>query len=133
VIDYAPDEMTFSVTSDAAGIMMLSEIYDTGWRALVDGEEVDLLVADHALRAVPLPAGEHRVELRYDPLSLRAGLVISGLTGLAMLGTWLVALIRWLEHRRTMPRRRWRLSRASTPAGAAPDTLPDPPLIQRVR
>lgn len=133
VVEYAPDEMTFTVSSDAAGIMMLSEIYDTGWRAYVDGEEVDVLAADHALRAVPLPAGEHTVELRYDPLSLRAGLVISGVTALAMLGTWLVALIRWLAHRQTMPRRRWRLSRASSPVDAAPDALPDALPVQHFR
>ena len=85
-IDYGADEMSFSVSTDAPGLMMLSEIYDTGWRAFVDGEEVEVYVADHALRAVPVPAGEHTVELRYDPLSLRAGLAISGLTGLAVAG-----------------------------------------------
>ena len=34
-------------------------------------------VADLVLRAVPVPAGEHTVELRYESWSLRIGLAIS--------------------------------------------------------
>ncbi len=43
----------------------------------VDGGPVALYVADHALRAVPVPAGEHTVELRYQSRSLRIGLAVS--------------------------------------------------------
>lgn len=101
VIDYEADEMSFLATSDAAGLMMLSEIYDPGWKAFVDGEEVDLYVADHALRAVPIPAGEHTVELRYDPLALRAGLAISGLTLAGCLATVGTAIVRRVRGRYT--------------------------------
>ena len=40
--------------------------------------------ADHVLRAVPVPAGEHTVELRYESSPLRIGLA---LIALAVAGT----------------------------------------------
>ncbi len=65
---------------------MLSEGYDPGWRAEVDGEPAPVLVADHVLRAVPLPAGKHAVELRYVPPGLRLGLAITGITAAGLIG-----------------------------------------------
>jgi uncharacterized membrane protein YfhO len=57
--------------------LVLSEIYASGWQATVDGQAVKILPTNHALRGVPLPAGEHTVELRYEPISLRVGLIVS--------------------------------------------------------
>ena len=42
-------------------------------------------VADHVLRAVPVPAGEHMVELRHESSPLRIGLAISLISYLALI------------------------------------------------
>ncbi len=76
----SPDRLELETSSDAPGLLMLSESYDPGWKAYVDGEPVPVLVADHLLRAVPIPAGEHVVELRYEPTSLKIGIAISAAT-----------------------------------------------------
>jgi uncharacterized membrane protein YfhO len=55
----------------------LSEIYDPGWDAWIDGKKTDVHIADHALRAVAVPAGTHTVELHYTPPYLRLGLAIT--------------------------------------------------------
>ncbi len=70
---------------------MLSEIFYPAWQAYVDGKPAPLYVANHALRAVPLPAGEHTVELRYESATLRAGLLVTLVTLLAF-GALLIAL-----------------------------------------
>jgi uncharacterized membrane protein YfhO len=62
--------------------LVLSEVDYPGWRATVDGGPAQLLRADYVLRALCVPAGEHRVELVYDPPLLKIGL---GVTGLALL------------------------------------------------
>jgi uncharacterized membrane protein YfhO len=72
--------LRLSTRTTAPGLLMLSETYDPDWRAYVDNEPVPVLVADHLLRAVPLPAGEHDVVLRYEPRSLQAGVAITTVT-----------------------------------------------------
>lgn len=64
----------------ADGILVLSEIFYPGWRATLDGELVPILRADYVLRALCVPAGEHRVVMVYDPPLLKIGLAITGLT-----------------------------------------------------
>ncbi len=77
IVSSEPDVIRLRTGTGAPGLLMLSEITSPGWHATVDGRAVDVEIADHALRAVPIPAGEHTVELRYQPRSLRIGLIIS--------------------------------------------------------
>jgi len=116
VTHFEPDHVELTASTDAPGLVVLSQMYDPGWRAYLDGEEIDVHVANHALSAVPLPAGEHEIELRYDPLPLRAGVAISGLTGLVMTGVFVLALVRWHRDGASTPRRQWRLSPLSRSA-----------------
>jgi uncharacterized membrane protein YfhO len=61
-----------------------------GWQARVDGAPAPLEPVDGLLRGVPLPAGEHRVEIDFRPAVLRAGLLVTGAGLLALLG-----ILRW--------------------------------------
>ena len=54
-----------------------SDAYYPGWRATVAGQPAPLLRANHAFRAVPVPAGISEVVLRFVPTSLRMGLFLS--------------------------------------------------------
>lgn len=100
------DSLRIETRTDAPGLLMLSEIYDPGWSASIDGESADVLLADHVLRAIAIPAGEHTVELSYTPPRLRLGLTI---TGLALIGL-VAAVIRQLGDWHP----RWRRPRRST-------------------
>jgi hypothetical protein len=88
VTRYEPEAVTIATKATAPGLLVVSEVYDPGWRAYLDGKQVDLLPTDHVLRGVPIPAGEHTVELHYEPLSLRLGLAISGVATLGMLAVF---------------------------------------------
>lgn len=90
---YTDDTIRVEARTAADGLLVLSEVFDKGWNAYIDGERVPISVADHVLRAVPLPAGEHTVEMRYEPRSLQVGIVLSSL-GL-LLGVVLAALAGW--------------------------------------
>ena len=103
VTAYGPDTMTIAAQAAAPGLLVVSEVYESGWRAYVDGAEVAILPTDHALRGIPLPTGEHTVELRYNPLSLRLGLWISGLATATMLIAFAVAGGSWLTRRIRQP------------------------------
>ncbi|MDQ4128530.1 MAG: YfhO family protein, partial [Actinomycetota bacterium] len=84
VTTYEADRIRLKTATGARGLLMLSEAYYPAWKAYVDGRPVPLYVADHVLRAVPVPAGEHTVELRYESWSLRVGLAISLLAYLSL-------------------------------------------------
>ena len=45
----------------------------TGWSASVDGRAAPVLRVNHAQIGVPLPAGRHRVALRYQARGAWAG------------------------------------------------------------
>jgi hypothetical protein len=71
------DTIRVRTQSDTAGMLVLGEIFYPAWQATVDGVPAPIFVANHALRAVPLPSGEHVVELHYVSATLKAGLAIS--------------------------------------------------------
>ena len=77
------------VNSDAAGILVLADLFYPGWKAETDGRPALLLRADGFFRAVALTAGAHTVVFRYRPVSFLAGAVIS----LAALGAILLLFL----------------------------------------
>jgi hypothetical protein len=93
VTDWTEETRTAQVTASADGLVVFSEIHDEGWQATVDGEVVDIVQANHALVGVPVAAGTHTIELRYEPPGLRLGLWLSTLTGLAVLAAAIVAFV----------------------------------------
>jgi hypothetical protein len=103
ITTYEANKIVLTATASSPGMLVLSEVYDPGWRAYVDGKRVDLYEANYAFRAVPLPAGEHTVELRYEPVSLRAGFFISTASLFAALAYF--AYLAWYRFRkRAYPR-----------------------------
>ncbi|MDQ3262831.1 MAG: YfhO family protein [Myxococcota bacterium] len=62
-----------TVSACAAGFLVLSDAFFPGWTAHLDGQQVPVLRANHVMRAVRLPAGEHRVVFRYRPWSFLLG------------------------------------------------------------
>jgi uncharacterized membrane protein YfhO len=69
----------------SAGLGVLTDLWDKGWRAYLNGKPVPLLRTNHALRGVLLPAGTGTLEFRYEPASYSLGLKLSALGGLTLL------------------------------------------------
>jgi uncharacterized membrane protein YfhO len=97
IATYEANKIVLTATASSSGVLVLSEVYDPGWHAYVDGKRADLYEANYAFRAVPLPAGEHTVELRYEPVSLRAGFFISAASLFAALAYF--AYLGWYRFR----------------------------------
>lgn len=69
---YAPNRLTYKARSARGGVAVFSEIYfPWGWEATVDGKPVGIGRVNYVLRALRLGPGEHTVEFRFDPESLR--------------------------------------------------------------
>ncbi len=83
-----PNELRIQVTADTAGWLMVRDTFYPGWAATVNGARAEVHPANFLFRAVPVPAGESEVVMRYRPLSFYAGAGVSGmaLAGLVILG-----------------------------------------------
>lgn len=92
-VERLPGRLVLEVQTDADGVLVLSEVYYPGWQARVDGQKASLLRANTVLRAIPLRAGAHQVELIFRPWTVRVGQILSALTLIAAIGgVW-----RWLR------------------------------------
>lgn len=67
------------------GVLVLTDRFYPGWEATLDGRPVSLFRADWLGRGVKVPAGKHRVVMRYRPASFRLGgwLSLFALAGVA--------------------------------------------------
>jgi len=92
VVAYAPERVEVETDLTAPGYLVLTDANYPGWRAWVDGEEVDVLTADLLFRAVWLEAGHHRVVFAFEPRSVWVGIGVS-LAGMAgLLGLWAICI-----------------------------------------
>lgn len=77
------DALTVAVSARGPSFLVVTEGYDPGWRAWVDGEPAAVRRANAIFRAVAVPAGEHVVEMRYRPRPVAWGAAATAL-GLAL-------------------------------------------------
>ena len=74
-----PDRVRIETRLDSPGLVVLADTYYPGWTATVDGAPAPIYPADLMFRAVHVGAGEHAIEMRYQPRSLRVGMIAAAL------------------------------------------------------
>jgi len=94
---YSPNRLVYYYSAKSDELAIFSEIYySPGWKAYVDGKETPHFRADYILRAMIVPAGDHKLEFRFEPKSYYSGqmvsLAASLLTILLTLGVVLASL-----------------------------------------
>ena len=67
---YEPNRLVYKASTPKDGVVVFSEIYYPGWQVTIDGQPVDIARADYILRAINMPAGEHTIEMWFDPQSI---------------------------------------------------------------
>ena len=68
---YEPNRLVYKASTPKDGVIVFSEIYYPGWQVTIDGQPVDIARADYILRAINVPAGEHTIEMWFDPQSIQ--------------------------------------------------------------
>jgi hypothetical protein len=87
IVSETPTDLTVTVQTDAAGLLVLSDLYYAGWKAYLNGRESRLLCANYALRGVVVPSGRSEVRFRYEPASLTWGVRLMSI-GFVSLSLW---------------------------------------------
>ena len=72
-------EQRLQVNADQPALLVVLDNYYKAWHAQVDGRDAPLLRANHTFRAIPLPAGQHEVIMRYSAETVRASAYTSGI------------------------------------------------------
>jgi hypothetical protein len=80
-----PTRTQVEVEMQTAGLVLLSDLWDAGWRAELDGAACPIHRVDVALRGFEVPAGKHRIVCIYDPQSVRTGFRAAAAGGLILL------------------------------------------------
>ena len=81
-----PTRVNVSVKMETSGLLVLSDLWDKGWHAYLNGNRVPILRANHAVRGVVVTAGESKVEFRYESESLALGTKLGGGAALILVG-----------------------------------------------
>ena len=93
LLSYEPNTLSYESSASSQRLAVFSEIfYQPGWSATIDGKEAEILRVNYVLRAMNIPAGQHKIEFKFQPASYFAGekvamvasLIILLLLGLAL-------------------------------------------------
>jgi hypothetical protein len=88
LVEMTPPYLKYQSSSSTGGLAVFSEIYyPKGWVATIDGEEVPILRANYVLRALEIPAGNHKIEFRFEPKPYIIGNKIT------MASSWILLLV----------------------------------------
>lgn len=89
VVSDTGERVEVAVRAEQASLLVLADTDYPGWAAQIDGRPAAIERWNGLLRAVAVPAGEHRVVFTYSPHSVQAGYAVSLLSLLVL--TWLLA------------------------------------------
>ncbi|GGX31013.1 YfhO family protein [Aquimarina muelleri] len=75
--DHKPNHLVYESNNEDKGFAIFSEIYYPGWNAYIDGNLVTQIQANYTLRGVPIPAGKHQIEFKFEPQVVKTGSTIT--------------------------------------------------------
>ena len=78
VVTYKPNYIKYTATNKNEGFAVFSEAYyGKGWNAYINDKKVDHLRVDYLLRGLPIPAGKHKIEFKFEPQVVKTGSTIT--------------------------------------------------------
>lgn len=88
LVDSKPASLRYESVSSVNSLAVFSEIYyPKGWRATIDGNEVQILRCNYVLRGLEIPSGKHTIEFKFEPKPYIIGNKIT------MASSWILLLV----------------------------------------
>lgn len=83
---YKPNCLKYSSKNAHNGFAVFSEMYyKNGWNAYIDNKKSDYLEVDYALRGMFIPAGNHKIEFKFEPEVVKTGGIITLISSIGIL------------------------------------------------
>lgn len=101
LVDNVLEKIDYKFSSKTNQFAVFSEIYyDKGWDAFLDGKKTDYLRVDYLLRGMPVPAGDHTIEFRFEPRSYKTGTMLTTWFSLIIYGLLIAAcFVEWRKRK----------------------------------
>ena len=101
-IENKNDYIKYESNANSNQFAVFSEVYySQGWNAYIDGKKVDYAKVNYVLRGLPIPAGKHLIEFKFEPYLVNLGEQLakyaSYLSVLLVLG---FAFLEWKEYKK---------------------------------
>jgi hypothetical protein len=77
IITYEPAHVVIEAELVAPGYVVLTDVHALGWKATVNGQPAAIVPVNIGLRGVHLPAGKHRIEMKFSPPLWTPGVAVS--------------------------------------------------------
>lgn len=78
MVSHQPQHIVYETSSKSEQLAVFSEVYyPKGWNAYLNGQPAQYFRANYLLRAIKLPAGNHKVEFKFEPKVIQKGSSIS--------------------------------------------------------
>jgi hypothetical protein len=105
LVDNLLEKIDYKFSAKTNQFAVFSEIYyDKGWDVYLDGKKVDYLRVDYLLRGMPVPAGEHTIEFRFEPHSYKLGTALTTWFSLLIFGLLIAAgVVEWRKWKAKAP------------------------------
>jgi hypothetical protein len=105
LVDNLLEKIDYKFSAKTNQFAVFSEIYyDKGWDAYVDGKKADYLRVDYLLRGMPVPAGDHTIEFRFEPRSYKIGTMMTTWFSLIIYGLLFAAVyMEWRKRKVQAP------------------------------
>lgn len=94
IMKHTANTVQITASLEKPGLLVLSNTYNTGWKAYVDGKSVSVQKVDLFLQGVYLSPGSHVIDMVYAPLSFTIGSIISSSALLGLVVTCVVMNIK---------------------------------------
>jgi hypothetical protein len=92
--DYHPNRLAYQSKTASEQLAVFSEIYyQPGWNAYIDGKLTPHVRANYVLRAMRIPAGEHKIEFKFEPQHYFTGEKISMFGSIAFVAFLLLSIV----------------------------------------
>jgi hypothetical protein len=99
------EKIDYKFSAKTNQFAVFSEIYyEEGWDAYLDGKKADYLRVDYLLRGMPVPAGEHTIEFRFEPHSYKVGTALTSWFSVLIYGLLIAAgVVEWRKRKVQAP------------------------------
>lgn len=99
---YSPNVIKYESNAKTDQVAVFSEVYyDKGWDAYVDGVKTPYFRANYLLRALPIKAGKHQIEFRFEPASYHTGNTIALVSSILLVLALAIAIYFEIKKKKT--------------------------------